>query len=308
MWGNISVPTGYSARVPVHSPDSDERVYAEVRYLVGLAELGKLGLINFVTSLELHSEAIRQPVGRFYGYRSDDLNIFDGIAIPSIDGYRLDLKDAKEAQKRRIKGHKDDPFATLSRFLPEKSNFDAWHLHTAHSHRLFCFLTLDFRFVNNIRNLEKGKKLPKLNTDLMLPSELGAKVGLRPIDTFFISYRNSKWAVRPELSLPKGRRQTAPKNDRALSNEEDDVNKKIPITYLPAVGEILGAEITPTVDAVSIQYKDNIGKIHELKMKLGDALYLLSILKAVQLNLDIPFPDDPRNPDAPLIRPSEQIR
>lgn len=36
-----------------------------------------------------------------------------------------------------------------------------------------------------------------------------------------------------------------------------------------------------------------------------DAMYLLSILKGMQLNLDIPFPDDPRDPNATPIRPSE---
>ena len=41
-------------------------------------------------------------------------------------------------------------------------------------------------------------------------------------------------------------------------------------------------------------------------MNMGDALYLLSILKAMQLNLDIPFPDDPRDPNARPVRPSER--
>jgi hypothetical protein len=35
---------------------------------------------------------------------------------------------------------------------------------------------------------------------------------------------------------------------------------------------------------------------------VDDALHLLSILKAMQLNLDIPFPDDLRDPDARPVR------
>ncbi|MBL4733551.1 MAG: hypothetical protein JKY82_13340 [Rhizobiaceae bacterium] len=34
-------------------------------------------------------------------------------------------------------------------------------------------------------------------------------------------------------------------------------------------------------------------------------MYLLSILKGIQLSLDIPFPDDPRDPNATPIRPSD---
>lgn len=308
MWGDIPVPTGYSARVPVHPVDSSDRMYAEVKYLVGIAELAKEGLIKLVTSAELHAEAARQPIGRFRGYRSDDLNIFENITIPSLDGYHLDLQAAKETQQRRIRGSVDEPYATLARLLPPKSNLDAWHLHTAHTHKVHCFLSVDFSLVNNIRSLSKKKDFPKLDTKLMLPSELGAEIGLRPIETFLISYRDSTWAVHPELNLPGGRRQPSPRRSKPSNKEGSgtQMQKSSAITYLPPVGEIMGAGISYSLEAVNIQYKDSEGRIHELTMKLGDALYLLSILKAMQLNLDIPFPDDPRDPDARPIRPSER--
>lgn len=308
MWGDIPVPTGYSARVPVHSTGSSDRVYAEVKYLVGIAELAKAGLIDLVTSAELHAEATRQPIGRFRGYRSDDLNLFENISVPSLDGYHLDLQAAKENQQRRIQRIADEPYATLARLLPQKSNLDAWHLHTAHIHKVHCFLSMDFRLVNNIKNLSKKSEFPKLDTELMLPSELGAQIGLRPIETFLISYRDAVWAVHPELSLPEGRRQPSPRRKK-LSNEEGTelhMQKSSAITYLPPVGKMLGAGISYSLEAVNIQYEDDKGRIHEITMKLGDALYLLSILKAMQLNLDIPFPDDPRDPNAHPIRPSER--
>ena len=78
------------------------------------------------------------------------------------------------------------------------------------------------------------------------------------------------------------------------------------ISYLPREKRILVAEITHASEAVNIQYDDENGRIQELAMNMGDALYLLSILKAMQLNLDIPFPDDPRDPNARPVRPSER--
>ena len=78
------------------------------------------------------------------------------------------------------------------------------------------------------------------------------------------------------------------------------------INQLPRVKRMRGAQITHDMEAVNIQYDDEKGTIHELTMQLDDALYLLSILKAMQLDLDIPFPDDPRDPDARPVRPSER--
>lgn len=308
MWGDIPVPTGYSARIPVHPANSSDRVYTEVKYLVGLAELAKAGLINLVTSAELHAEVTRQPIGRFRGYRSGDLNLFDDLAIPSLDGYHLDIVAAKESQQRRIRSRTDEPYATLARLLPEKSNLDAWHLHTAHVHKVFCFLTMDFRLVNNVMSLTQKKEFPQLDAKLMLPSELGAAINLRPIETFTISYRNAIWAVHPELNLTGGRRQPSPRRSRPASEEgtQQQMQGNAIISYLPRVKRIRGAEITHASEAVNIQYDDENGRIQELAMNMGDALYLLSILKAMQLNLDIPFPDDPRDPNARPVRPSER--
>lgn len=307
MWGDVSVPTGYSARIPVHAVDTRDQVYVEVRYLVGIAELARAGLIKLMTSAELHAEMTRQPIGRYRGYRIGDLNIFDDLDIPSVDGYHLDLVAAKESQRRRIQARTDEPFAAIARLLPEKSNLDAWHLHTAHVHKAFCFLTMDFRLKNAVSSLSRNNPFPALQTKLMLPSDLGAAIGLRPIDTFLISYRKAIWAVHPEMNLPGSRRQPSPRRSGLDERRgvQPNMEESTGISQLPRVKRVCGAQITHGMDAVSIQYDDEQGRIQELTMRLDDALYLLSILKAMQLNLDIPFPDDPRDSDARPVRPSE---
>lgn len=75
------------------------------------------------------------------------------------------------------------------------------------------------------------------------------------------------------------------------------------ISRLPDVGRILGLQSSGGSDLrkgrISLQYEDVQGRLQLIEMSLGEALYLLSLLKATQLNLGIPFPDDPRAPSAP---------
>lgn len=314
LWGGqVPIDTGYSTRISIHAPDSSDRIYREVKYLVGIAELAKRGHIKLVTSAELQAEIWRQPIGRFRGYGTQDLNVFDGIHIPSVDGHHFDAVEPKAAQQARLTMSSAEPFATLARLLPKKSNLDAWHIHTAHEHNLYCFLAVDFPLTDNFRRASQHQDFPQLNTKLMLPSELAATIQLRPIETFVISYQDASWSVHPELSSPANKR-TSPrqgilhfsKRPQDMPNPEPEPEKaKSPINILPAVGEMMGAAISHGHEAVSFQYKDKAGKWHQVDMPLGDAMYLLSILKGMQLNLDIPFPDDPRDPNAIPIRPSE---
>ena len=313
LWGGqISVDTGYSTRIPVHAPDSSDRIYREVTYLVGIAELAKRGHIELVTSAELLAESWRQPIGRFRGYGMQDLNVFDGIHMPSVDGHHFDAIDPKAAQQARLAESQTEPFATLIRLLPRKSNLDAWHIHTAHKHGLYCFLAVDFPLADNLRRASQRKEFPRLNTKSMLPSELAAAIQLRPIKTFAISYQDASWFVHPELSSPDNKR-TSPRQGTIHFNppEQSDMPEPEPekanssINILPTVREMLGAGAKYGHKAVGIQYKDKSGRTHQLDMAMGDAMYLLSILKGIQLSLDIPFPDDPRDPNATPIRPSD---
>jgi hypothetical protein len=198
-----------------------------------------------------------------------------------VDGYHLDLVAAKESQRLRVESRTDEPFAALARLLPEKSNLDAWHLHTAHVHKAFCFLTMDFRLKNAVSTISRNNSFPALDTKLMLPSDLAAAIGLRPIDTFLISYRKAIWAVHPEMNLPGSRRQPSP--SRNCVNDQTGVQRKMEestgINQLPGVKRMRGAQITHSMEAVNIQYDDEHDRIHELTMRLDDALYLLSIRK-----------------------------
>ncbi|KWT64249.1 hypothetical protein APY04_3513 [Hyphomicrobium sulfonivorans] len=220
MWGGtVPVQTGYAARIPVHRPDNNSRIYREVTYLVGIAELARRGLIRLVTSSELMSEWLRHPIGRFSGYGWDDHHLFEGIEMPSVDGYVLDLKDAKQRQLQRLSASSEQPFKDLSSHFPPKDNLDVWHVHTAHRYGIHGFLTVDFGFVEKFE--KQGEKLKPygLVSRPVLPSDLGQSIGLRPIPTFMLSYRNARFAVHPELSSPDQKR--ASPNRRAKSRGDE---------------------------------------------------------------------------------------
>lgn len=211
--GQIPLETGYRARVPLYASDDPSGTYREVTYLVGIAELARVGLIKFVTSAELHAERFRHPIGRFSGYGWDDLNVFEGIPMPSIDGYELDLKDAKQVQLDRLAASHVEPFKSVETLLPPKSNLDAWHIHTAHTHNLYCFLSMDLNLVDRVRNLREQFERLQIHSRVLRPSELAEVIRLRPIPIFWLSYRNARWFVHPELhikppaSAPKSRGQ-----------------------------------------------------------------------------------------------------
>jgi hypothetical protein len=83
-WGNIEIETGHAARIPVHD-DRDEREAARsVRYLPGITNLARRGLIVLATSHELQDEQWTQPSGRFRGYGLYDFSLFDDLKLETI--------------------------------------------------------------------------------------------------------------------------------------------------------------------------------------------------------------------------------
>jgi len=182
-----------------------------------------------------------------------DLNVFDSIHIPSVDGHHFDPVDPKAAQQTRLSRSKAEPFATLAQLLPKKSNLDAWHIHTAHKHGLYCFLVVDFPLTDNFKRASQRKEFPRLNTRLILPSELAAAIHLRPIETFAISYQDSSWFVHPELSSPDNKRTSprqgivhfSPLEQPDMPRPEPPLEKaESPVNVLPAVGKMMGARST----------------------------------------------------------------
>jgi hypothetical protein len=83
---------------------------------------------------------------------------------------------------------------------------DVWHLHTAHTYETTCFLVMDFPFHNKFQQSSKRAGFPELRSKPMLPSELGAELGLRPIHSFIVSYQNQKFGVRHDLHVPTQQR------------------------------------------------------------------------------------------------------
>ncbi len=86
-----------------------------------------------------------------------------------------------------------------------------------------------------------------------------------------------------------------------------DFEEQIPgVKKLPVVSKMNGLSFSHDQAGLHIQYEDKGGHWYELSMPFLDGMYLLSLLKSLQLNIDFPFPDDPRDPSAPVVRPSER--
>lgn len=70
-----------------------------------------------------------------------------------------------------------------------------------------------------------------------------------------------------------------------------------PIPRVPDADHILGARVLYDIhgkpDAVHFQYMSTDG-LQELRMNFGNAMFLLSLVKSIQLDTGTPFPDDPR--------------
>ena len=70
------------------------------------------------------------------------------------------------------------------------------------------------------------------------------------------------------------------------------------VKKLPDVGRIQGVSVLPGSlqgeRNVEIQYTDHKQQWHSVDMRFLDAMYLLSTLRAIQLDLGFSMPDDPR--------------
>jgi hypothetical protein len=69
-----------------------------------------------------------------------------------------------------------------------------------------------------------------------------------------------------------------------------------PISPLPLVGRIYGGRVEldgGKPSRVRIQYEGPVSPL-ELSMDFPNAMFLLSLLKSIQLDSGFPFPDDPR--------------
>lgn len=220
-WGSHEVETGYAARIAVHAVDTNTEVYENIKFLPGIAHLARKGMISLWTSAELLEETYRQPIGRFRGYGYFDHSIFNDVTIESVDGRvpaRYDFTDTtkpnwKKKQQTRLESYKDERFLLLVEKLGSSNNLDAWHIHTAEMHNLFCFLTMDFRLKRTIEGIRHLEPFRSLTTKVMTPVEFGETFGLLPVPPVTLSYHNASFPVRADLNWSNNKRNRPKPND-----------------------------------------------------------------------------------------------
>lgn len=210
------IDTGYEARIPVHSADSRSRDYVQICYLAGINGLCQAGLVELYTSAELQDEQFRQPAGRYRGYGYSDHCLFDGSKIDSIDGHVmptlgpawLNPPSAEQQQRERIAQHcrQYPAYDELVRTLGPNNSQDAWHIFTAERNELFCFLTMDFKLIKNVAAQSQSKAVRGLRTRVITPEDLGRELRLFRIPPHLFSYHDASFPVRPDLSMPGGKR------------------------------------------------------------------------------------------------------
>jgi hypothetical protein len=225
-WGNHEVETGYAARIPVHSMNHDSDAYRSIEHLPAIAYLARTGYLSLKTSAELLDEQFRQPTGRYHGYGYFDYSVFSDLTLPSVDG-RVDIavdsmsltrSDSGQAQRARMANSDDARYHAFVAQLGEKKSQDAWHLRTCERHKMFCFLTMDLRLVNQVKRLANKEPFNSLATRVMTPEDLGTELGLLTIPPMLLSYTDASFIVRADLSWENGRRRGA----RNVKSNRDD--------------------------------------------------------------------------------------
>lgn len=213
-WGRQKIVTGYSARIPVRSKNNTSREYCDIKYLSGIAHLARLGRLTLRTSGELHAERLRQPVGRFTGYGYFDHNLFADIQMESVDGlppltFEPRWKNGptlEEQQRERLAQSKDPLFLGLVKLLGPNNSQDAWHIWTAETQGMYCFLTMDFKLCRNIEARRNQEPVRSLRTRVMTPSQLGRHLWLLPVNPHLLSYNDATYPVRADLHWPDEKR------------------------------------------------------------------------------------------------------
>ena len=214
-WGNNEIDTGYAARIPVHSDHDDREAARSVRYLPGIANLAKRSLIALAVSKELQDEQWTQPVGRFAGYGIYDFSLFRDLKFETIEdpdytmiiAPNLGAPSLKEQRRQRLESKTDPLYKSLITVLGKKNSQDVWHLVTAERNDCYCFLTMDFRLIRNIRAQARNKIVKSLKTKVMSPEEFGKEFSIVPIPPRLYSYHDASYPVMHETNWHNSKRQ-----------------------------------------------------------------------------------------------------
>jgi hypothetical protein len=223
MWGDIPIKTGHAARIPVFHETDNSDVGRSVRYLPAIARLVKKDIVTLFSSSELGDETWTQPSGRYKGYGIYDYGIFSGIKIEEIidPDYTMFLGSSwmntpslKEQKAQRFASKSDPLFLSLVEALGQKSNQDAYHIYTAEKSGCYCFLTMDFRLLRNLKSQWKNPAITGLKTKILSPEEYGILFGLKPISTRLLSYHNASYPVMPGANWPQSGRKPRNRKNR----------------------------------------------------------------------------------------------
>jgi hypothetical protein len=216
LWGGkFPVPTGYMARIPVHSSDNESREYQDICYLTGIAALARKGLVNLHTSSELMAEQERHPPARFRTTGYSDFSLLDGLKIESLDGWNFDSlvhrrsrdgPSLAELQRARLDTSVDELYLSLRSILGPKHSQDAWHIRTAETHGQFAFMTMDYKLLKLMHQHERKIKSLNLNTKVLSPSDIADLLKIRTVPPHFFSYTDASYPVRPDICWPGERR------------------------------------------------------------------------------------------------------
>ena len=213
--GDIEIKTGYAARIPARSEQDNSEAARSVRYLPGIANLAKRGHIILAMSPELQDEQWTQPRGRFAGYGVCDLSIFQGLKIEAIDdpeysmviSSNLGASDLVEQRRKRLASRSDPLYHNLIKVLGPKNSQDIWHIVTAERNGCYCFLTMDFRLIRNVRAQEKNKVIQSLRTKVITPEEFGMEFSIVPLSPRLFSFHGASFPVVADKNWKNSKRQ-----------------------------------------------------------------------------------------------------
>lgn len=220
-WGDTEIDTGGLARIPVHHENDKSREYKSIQFLPSLISLAKNNYITLCLSDELKDEQLTQPSGRFKGYGMFDHSLFKGVKFEHFKDadYKVTIAplysgfaSAEQQRKARLLAKKDELYHSLLKVLGGKNSQDVWHIVTAERNGCYCFLTMDFRLVNNIKAQSKNKIVRSINTKVLTPEELGIELEFIPTPTRYFSYHNASFPVRDDLNWNDSKRQKPNRN------------------------------------------------------------------------------------------------
>ncbi len=220
-WGNVFVDSGYAARIPVHDDHDTKDAARSIRYLPSIASLARRGHLRLATSCELRDEQWSHPAGRFHGYGIYDYSLFRNITFETIKDTQysviygvtgLPRATPKEQRFRRLKEKTDPLFKELLSVLGPNNSQDAWHIATAEQNHCYCFLTMDFQLIRNIRAQAMNKTIQSLKTLILTPEEFGRRFSIIPIRPRMFSYHNASFPVIHKENWPDSKRHRPTKN------------------------------------------------------------------------------------------------